>query len=170
MALSNTIESASNEDIESILEIDELVHASKGVKAVRESSSRSGIQLIKAIRQAVPKSQILERYYERIETGEAVGTYPVSFGVCCSALGIDKTKSLLSFLYGFSLSTIGAALRLGIIQHFEGQKIIQMIKPAIADTAIKNAEKPLSEIWQFAPQLEIYQMQHERIDSRMFIT
>jgi urease accessory protein len=73
-------------------------------------------------------------------------------------------------LYGFVVSVIGAALRLGILQHLDGQKIIHELKPFILVSVKENMDKPLSSIWQFAPAIDIIQMKHEQMDSRMFIT
>ncbi len=65
---------------------------------------------------------------------------------------------------------VGAALRLGLIQHFEGQIIIHSIKPIISQTIKEYSSKSLIEMWQFAPQVDIIQMSHEKMDSKMFIT
>jgi len=76
----------------------------------------------------------------------------------------------LMLLYGFVVSVIGAALRLGILQHIEGQKLIDEMKPVILSTVKKNINRPLDSMWQFIPQLDIIQMHHEQMDSKMFIT
>jgi urease accessory protein len=94
----------------------------------------------------------------------------VSFAVCCNALKIKKGKSMTMMLYGFTVGIVGAALRLGLIQHFEGQKIIHSIKPIISQTIKEYSNKSLFEMWQFAPQVDIFQMSHEKMDSKMFIT
>ena len=73
-------------------------------------------------------------------------------------------------VYGFVISVVGAALRLGILQHYEGQKLIHKIKPLILSTVQKNINRPYSSMWQFIPQLDIIQMHHEQMDSKMFIT
>jgi urease accessory protein len=65
---------------------------------------------------------------------------------------------------------VGAALRLGIIHHYDAQKVIHESKPIISSTIIQNIERPLSGIWQFSPRLEINQIKHERMHSKMFIT
>ena len=83
---------------------------------------------------------------------------------------ITKERSGLMLLYGFVVSVIGAALRLGILQHFEGQKILHEIKPIILTTVEKDIQRPLSGMWQFVPQLDIIQMHHEQMHSKMFIT
>ena len=76
----------------------------------------------------------------------------------------------MMILYGFTVGIVGAALRLGLIQHLEGQKIIHSIKPIISQTVKEYSNKSLLEIWQFAPQADIFQMSHEKMDSKMFIT
>jgi urease accessory protein len=73
-------------------------------------------------------------------------------------------------MYGFVVSVIGAALRLGILQHFEGQMMINEMKPVILSTVLKNIIQPSDDMWQFVPQLDIIQMHHEQMDSKMFIT
>jgi urease accessory protein len=73
-------------------------------------------------------------------------------------------------LYGFLVSIVGAALRLGMVQHFEGQRIIHQLKPTILKTVKSNINRPLSSMWQFAPDIDIIQITHERMGSKMFIT
>ncbi len=73
-------------------------------------------------------------------------------------------------LYGFTVSVVGAALRLGLIQHLESQKIIHDVKSTITQTIKNNEDKSVFDMWQFTPQLDIVQMSHEKMDSKMFIT
>jgi urease accessory protein len=73
-------------------------------------------------------------------------------------------------LYGFTISLVGAALRLGILQHYDGQRIIHDLKPLIVETVKKNIDRPLTSIWQFAPAIDIIQISHERSRSKMSIT
>jgi urease accessory protein len=102
--------------------------------------------------------------------GMISGAYPVSFGLCANALGIDPQKAGLMFLYGFVVSVVGAASRMGITQHYQAQKIIHELKPLIIKTVGENIDRPIKDSWQFAPHLEILQMRHEKMDSKMFIT
>ena len=94
----------------------------------------------------------------------------MAFAICCNALKIKKEKCMTMLLYGFTVGVVGAALRLGLIHHFEGQKIIHNIKPVISQTIKEYSNESLFEMWQFAPQVDIIQMSHEKMDSKMFIT
>jgi urease accessory protein len=141
----------------------------KLVQEIRDASIRSGTQLVRCIR-SFSDNKILAQYEEAIRGGRAYGSYPVALALGANALSIPKRKAALMMLYSFSVSIVGAALRLGILQHFDGQKVIDEIKPTILKVVEANINRPLIGIWQFAPQIDIIQISHERMNSKMFIT
>jgi urease accessory protein len=94
----------------------------------------------------------------------------VALAVAANSFLIPKEKTALMMLYSFSVSMVGAALRLGMLQHFEGQKVIDQLKPTILKVINENINRPLEGIWQFAPSTDIIQISHERMNSKMFIT
>ncbi len=73
-------------------------------------------------------------------------------------------------LYSFNIILVGAALRLGILQHYDGQRVIHDLKPMIVEMVKNNIARPLTSIWQFAPAIDIIQISHETYRSKMFIT
>ncbi|MFB5638279.1 MAG: urease accessory protein UreF [Nitrosarchaeum sp.] len=170
VALANAFDSAAKNNFDEIIEADAIVFATKAIKEIREASVRSGIQLIKCVSEFVSENEILNQYKDNITKNKVQGVFPVAFAICCNGLKIKKEKSMMMMMYGFTVSIVGAALRLGLIQHFEAQKIIHMIKPIISQTIKEHSNKSLSEMWQFAPQTDIIQMSHEKMDSKMFIT
>ena len=170
VALANAFDSACKRDFDKIVEADSIVFATKSIKEIRNASVRSGIQLIKCVSEFVNDDKILNQYKNDIIKNKVHGIFPVAFAICCSALKIKKEKSMMMFLYGFTVGIVGAALRLGLIQHFEGQKIIHSIKPIISQTVKEYSDKSIFEMWQFTPQVDIVQMSHEKMDSKMFIT
>lgn len=169
-ALGNAYESCRKMDLASLLNIDESLYNMRIVEETRSASVRSGIQLLKCVSTLVKHKKMLEDYQNALSTGNATGVYPVSFGVATCSLDIPKNKAGLILLYGFTVSIIGAALRMGILQHFEGQQIIHELRPVILESVIKNIGRPISSMWQFAPGLDILQMKHEMMGSKMFIT
>jgi urease accessory protein len=76
----------------------------------------------------------------------------------------------MMLLYGLAVSIVGAAMRLGIVQHIEGQRIIHDLGPIILQTVFENIDRQIVDMWQFAPSLDILQMKHEAMNSKMFIT
>ena len=170
VALANAFDSANKHDFGKVIEADNIVFATKSIKEIRNASVRSGVQLIKCVSEFVKDDEILNQYKNNIIKNKAYGIFPVAFAICCNALKIKKEKSMTMLLYGFTVGVVGAALRLGLIHHFEGQKIIHSIKPIISQTIKEYSNKSLFEMWQFAPQVDIIQMSHEKLDSKMFIT
>jgi urease accessory protein len=169
IVMENALKFASTKEFDRILELDMKINSIKNIKEFREASKRSGIQLLRCVREFI-KDGIIEEYLKFHHTGMISGAYPVSFGLCANALGISPQKAGLMFLYGFIVSVVGAASRLGITQHYQNQKIIHELKPLISQIVSECMDKSTKEIWQFMPHLEILQMHHERMDSKMFIT
>ena len=170
VALANVFDSVNKHDFDKVIEADSIIFATKPIKEIRDASARSGIQLIRCVSEFVKDDKILNQYQKNIIKNKVRGVFPVAFAICCNALKIKKEKSMMMMMYGFTVGIVGAALRLGLIQHFEGQKIIHSIKPIISKAIKEYSNKSLLEMWQFAPQIDIIQMSHEKMDSKMFIT
>jgi len=163
-------ESYKKKDIVSLLHADESLYYMKLIEETRIASTRSGNQLLKCVSTFARNQKMLKEYQIAITRGKATGVYAVSFGAVTSSLNIPKNKAGMMLMYGFAVSIVGAAMRLGILQHFEGQKIIHELRPVILVTVLENIDRPISNMWQFAPILDILQMKHEALGSKMFIT
>jgi urease accessory protein len=170
VALGNSYDSTMISDMQKLEEADQRLFSMKLVKEIREVSVRSGTQLLKCIREMTSNNVILQNYQTAINNGKASGIYPVALGLTTALFGIPKNKSGLILIYTFTASVVGAALRLGIINHFEGQRIINALKPIMSKSVEKNINKKLVDMWQFTPEIDITQMSHEQAERRMFIT
>jgi urease accessory protein len=157
-------------DYSALLELDSVYYFMRLIDETRLASIRSGIQLLRCISSFTDNDEYVNFYLKNIKDGLAKGVYPVSFALSCNAMNIKKERSGLMLLYGFTISVVGAALRLGILQHYDGQRLIHEIKPVILSSVINNINRSHSSMWQFIPQLDIIQMHHEQMDSKMFIT
>lgn len=170
VALGNAYEYAKQSDLQKLVEADQRIFSMKLVKETRDVSIRSGTQLLKCINTIASDKKTLKDYQESINKGQASGIFPVALAVTCAEFGIPKSKAGLILLYSFSVSIVGAALRLGMINHFDGQKILNNLKPTILNTVKKNISRRLLDMWQFAPEIDITQITHEHSDRRMFIS
>ena len=168
-ALGNAYEHAARSNLLKLLEVDRAIFSMKLVQEIRDASIRSGTQLVRCIR-SFSDNKILGQYDDAIRGGQAFGPYPVALAVAANAFLIPKEKAALVMLYSFSVSIVGAALRLGMLQHFDGQKVIDELKPTIVKVTKANINRPIEGLWQFAPSIDIIQISHERMNSKMFIT
>ncbi len=169
-ALGNAYEYALKSDVTGLLEVDNIIYAMKLVKEIRDASSRSGTQLLRCIHSFIQGNKTLDGYVAAVKDGKGYSPYPVALAIAANAFSIPKRKAGLMLLYSFSVSVVGAALRLGMLQHFDGQRVIDELKPTISKTVQSFIDRPMDGIWQFAPQLDITQITHERMNSKMFIT
>ncbi len=169
-ALGNSYEQVQRKDLKKLVEVDNLILSMKLIEEIRNASVRSGTQILRCVGSFITDSDILNNYQREIAEKRASGVYPVAFAVTSHVLGIPKHKAALMMLYGFSVSMVGAALRLGILQHFDGQKIIHKLKPTILESVYRNVNRPLTSMWQFAPDIDLIQISHECMSSKMFIT
>ena len=96
--------------------------------------------------------------------------HPVVIGVCSFVMGVKKEQATQMMMYGFCVSVTGAALRLGIIDHIQSQKIPHEIKPKIQEILEKFSNTKIDDCWQFSPKYDLIQMTHENKFSKMFIT
>jgi urease accessory protein len=151
-----------------VLQADSALYSVKLLEEVRVASARSGANLVRCVA-AFSDSKMLAEYDKQVAEKKAKGMYPVALAVACVALGIPKKQAGVMFLYSFCVGMAGAALRLGIIDHVSAQKILHQLQPAIAKAA-ENVGRPLDQMWQFAPGIDVMQLEHERLDSKMFIT
>ena len=169
-ALGNSYEHIQRKDLQKLVEVDNIILSMKLIEEVRNASTRSGTQVLRCVSSFRTDNSIMNGYQQAVKDKRASGVYPVALAVCSNALGISKYKAGLMMLYGFSVSMVGAALRLGVLQHFDGQRIIHELKSSMSETVEKNIDRPLTSMWQFAPDIDILQIAHERMSSKMFIT
>ena len=169
VALSNSYDFATSKDIGKIIECDKTLYSMKLVKESRDAICRSGSQMIKCVKSFVIDDMI-DSFYMKISESQTPSTHPVVIAVCSNILGIKKENAMMMMLYGFTVSTIGAALRLGLIDHLQSQKIIHTLKPLVKKTVEENITKKLNEMWQFTPESDVIQILHEQKFSKMFIT
>jgi urease accessory protein len=170
VALANSYEYAKVSDLQKLKEADQRIFSMKLVKEIRDVSVRSGTQLLKSVNSIITDSKILRDYQDAIKNGLALGMYPVALAVACAVFGIPKSKACLMLVYTFTVSVIGAALRLGMLNHFDGQRIMHELKPVMLNAVKKNVNRKLSDMWQFTPEIDITQILHEQADTRMFIS
>ena len=169
-ALGNSYEYVKKNDLKGVIEVDRITFSMKLVQEIRETSTRAGTQLLKCLSYFIADNEMLNKYLQSIKNLQAYGVYPVALAIASASLNISKRRAGLMMIYAFLVSMVGAALRLGMLQHFDGQKIIHELKPDIVEIVNDNIDRPITGMWQFAPGIDIYQIAHERMPSKMFIT
>ena len=167
------IYAAQSNDIPKIVDIDNRFNSMRLVREVRNASVRSGPQMLNCVMHMTDhnkKNKFAHKFMSKIESKETAGTYPVCLGIAANCLGIPKKSAIKMMLYSYSISIIGAAIRLGVIQHLNGQRILTQLSDDINTLSKSIKKKSINNIWQLTPLTDILQMNHEHDDYRMFIT
>jgi len=173
--LSITMNAVKNNELSQIMSIDNKFYSMKLTKDIRNSLVRSGKQVFNCLMYMVndsnQKNHFLKQFKSKIEKNETPCTYPVAMGIYSQCLDISLQSAMKILLYSYCSSVISAAIRLGIIQHLDAQKILGLlVEPVNTFVTNKIKEKTSTDIWQLTPLTEIHQMYHEHNESRMFIT
>ncbi|HET7875992.1 MAG TPA: urease accessory UreF family protein, partial [Methylomirabilota bacterium] len=63
---------------------------------------------------------------------------------------------------------VGAALRLLPLGQLDGQRVLWGLAPVIERVAREAARREPTEMWSFAPGIDLQGMRHERMDARLF--
>ena len=172
--LAKTMDAVKNNDLSQILSIDNKFYSMKLTKDVRNSMVRSGKQVFNCLMHIVNdtnhKNHLLKQFKSEIEKNETPCTYPVAMGIYSQCLGISLQSAMKILLYTFCSSIVSAAIRLGIIQHLDAQKILGLLTEPVNTFVTNKIKEKNSDIWQLTPFTEIHQMYHEHNESKMFIT
>lgn len=164
--LSAVMNAAKKGDFAGAAAADNQCYSLKLIKEVRTASTRSGRQLLYCLVH-MTNDRFAKKMYSQVETKRSAGTYPACLAVAANALGVPKKSAIRMMLYSYCVSVVGAAVRLGIISHIEGQGLLTQLARDVNSAKVR---RNISELWQLTPLAEIMQMQHERADLRMFIT
>jgi urease accessory protein len=169
-ALGAAYEQIIKNNVPKLIEVDNIIFSMKLIEEIRNASSRSGTQLLRCVGSFITDDKLLNEYLKAVSSKKATGVFPVAMAVSAHSLGIARNKAALIMLYGFTVSMVGAALRMGMLQHFDGQMIIHRLRDVLVTTIRSNINRPLTGIWQFAPGIDLIQISHEKMPSKMFIT
>lgn len=167
------MEFAKKMDVEGLVEADGRFYSMRLIRETRNSSVRSGSQVLNcAIQMASEKNGmgIAKQFQKKIGSGGTPGTYPVCLGVAAVLFGIPQQSGVRMMLYSFSQSIVAAAIRLGILEHVGGQRMLVSLSDKINEISKNAVVKPLDDLWQLTPVTDIMQMIHESDGSRMFMT
>jgi len=90
------------------------------------------------------------------------------FGAVFRSLSIDAEATMRLFLYQAARTMILAAVKLGIVGVFDGQRLQDRATPEIERTLERCRALDPEEIAQTNPILDLYQATHDRLYSRLF--
>jgi urease accessory protein len=154
-------------DLAACLRLDGILEAAKVAQELRQASRQMGRQMMR-IAVNLCDHHLLQELYAAASSGSTPGHQAVAWGAVGGVLEWPEMETIGAYLYSSSAALVGAALRLLPLGQLAGQGILSRLLPLIAHLAEEIQRDEDSDLWSFAPSLEIVAMQHARLEARLF--
>ena len=152
-----------------IWRLDRELHVARAATEAREGQRKIGRRLLQLGRALYPQLNF-GALLNAIENGECVGAFPTIYGWICRELGVELNEAATGFLFANVGSCVNNATRAMRLGQTEGQQIIAALLPRIETAWLQVADKAPGAWAANNPQLEIAQMRHARLYSRLFMS
>jgi urease accessory protein len=154
-----------NGRLDRIAEVDAMFDAMTLAMELREGSKRAGVSLLTV--HAKLGTVGAAEYRALIAGNKAFGHLPVAQGLVWSAAGMTPDDCRAVSAHTLCTGLIGAALRLGMIGHLDGQKVLLRVRPVVTEL-LRLPVPDVEDMCAYLPGTEIAAMRHEVQDSRLF--
>jgi urease accessory protein len=163
LALAKCMFALKEHDFDTLRQVDEELTAIRPAAAVRAASTGVGKRLL-ALYSSIADSEDAPWKAVTLPHSNAAVAYALVFFHC----GIDEREAALAFGYNRLTGIVSAALRLISMGQQEGQNLLTKNLndlPAAVDRILYMKDEPLRS---FGPLLDIEQMNHQHVYSRLF--
>ena len=150
-----------------VREVDQRLFASKLNAEMRKASVRSGHQFTEVARSAYGGAE-LEEFSRMITERTTPGCQAVATAVAYAGAGVDTEQAVASDLFAFSVSFVGAALRLRLTDHIHAQGVLNAVAPVIERAAAAAITRDIHDMGGCVPLADIMSARHERAEARLF--
>lgn len=154
-------------DLRACRVLDNTLEAMKPVREFREASRQMGRQTFRVAASLTGEPR-LEAYAADVDKSLAPGHHAVAYGLAAAALGWEPEAAATAYLYSTTALLVGAALRLLSMGQMEGQRVLWSLHPVIERVAREAALRDPSDLWSFAPGIELAGIRHATLDMRLF--
>jgi urease accessory protein len=169
MAIKAVYQWATPEHFEQLWAFDHLLHVARAPGETREGTRKIGKRLLSLCRALHPQLD-WEPPERAVFEGKCVGALPTIHGWACHQLGVSLDEATTGFLFGCLNASVNNAVRAMRLGQTDGQKIIAALAPEIEKAWIEVESRNVEDFAAKAPVLEIAQMRHERLYSRLFMS
>jgi urease accessory protein len=164
-----TFDALQKNDTDELWLLDQKLFVQSIPKEAREANRRIGERLI---RMGIDLYSIplLEEYLKKIRAKETYGHPGIAFSIICDYLGIEKRQGIVTFLYSSMVTLIQNGVRGIPLGQTAGQRILLELQPYLLKTTEKIENLEADDFGAVAPGIEIAQMRHEGLHTRLFMS
>ena len=151
-------------DMKRLREVNELALATSGSRERYLETTAQGNAFVAIVRKAW-LTPTLERLFQSLR-GDAA--YPIAVATASAAHDVALDDMLRFYASALIQNLVSATIRLSVIGHTDGQRVIATLLPSVANLARAAASATLDDIGGAAFQSDIASMRHETQYSRLF--
>lgn len=160
-------EALEKEDLNKVWEMDHVLKVQNLARESREGTQRMGESMLN-IAESVYGFDTLTTYRDRIKNNHSFGHPAVVFTLIGHELQVKKETTILYYLYSTIVGLIQNAVRAIPLGQTDGQKMVYKFQKDLQEVTKKIMSLDESEFGVVSPGLELGQMQHERVNIRIF--
>jgi urease accessory protein len=152
------------DDLDTVRRLDEEITAIRPASAARAASAGVGKRLLSLYAAICGDTEFARSASRMLPCGNAAPAYATVFFHC----GLGERDALLAFGYNRLASIVSAGLRLISLGQQQGQALLTKTLdrlPGASDRILEMVEEPLRS---FSPLVDIQQMNHQYVYSRLF--
>lgn len=161
LALRLAMEAHSKDDWQALHILDEELTAMKPAASVRASSASVGRSFLKSV-------AAMRVHPDLEQARQELSNFVVIYGIVFSVLGIASRHALLSFGYSRLAGMISASLRLMPIGQQQAQAVLSIVLNDVPQAVQQIVDSGEARLMSFSPLLEIQQMNHQYVYSKLF--
>jgi urease accessory protein len=163
LALMKCAEAFHRGDFETICRIDDELSAIKPAAAVRNASRSVGRRLIAAYSE-ISNDLHFSKFAQILPQCNA----PVAYAVVMTHRGMNSREALLAFGYSRLAGIVSAGLRLIAIGQQQAQILLAELLERLPEATERIVQMESEPLRSFAPLMDITQMNHQYVYSRLF--
>lgn len=168
LAAYKSYEYAKDNNLKGILEIEEILEASKMPIEIRTASQKLGSRFIKTIDALGinSKKEIWSRYIQSTVSK----VHPTAYGTLCYSVGIPVDMAMERYLFSYVSAAVINAVKLIPLSQTEGQQILYKCSDFFEEILEKLKTLDIDDLCISTPGFDIRCMQHERLYSRLYMS
>lgn len=156
-------------DIEKIWKLDRMLTVQNLARETRDGTQRIGDGMLK-LSETLYEAPSLSLYRERIKNKQSFGHPAIVFTMVGHFLQVQKETTILYYLYSTVTSLVQNAVRAIPLGQTAGQKTIYAFQEKLIATTEKIEQLHEEDFGIVSPGIELSQMQHERVNVRIFMS
>lgn len=169
LAVRLTYEAIEESDFEKIWKLDRMLTVQNLARETRDGTQRIGDGMLK-LSEALYEAPLLSLYRERIKNKQSFGHPAIVFTMVGHFLQVQKDTIILYYLYSTIASLVQNAVRAIPLGQTAGQKTIYAFQEKLIATTEKIEQLHEEDFGIVSPGIELSQMQHERVNVRIFMS